>query len=66
MRLLLLLTAWICTPIVLPAQDWIAPLDSTLQHLADDSTFDGQVLIAKEGQVLFYQGYGEHETHPKI
>lgn len=65
MRLLLLLTAWICTPIVLLAQDWIAPLDSTLQQLAGDSLFDGQILIAEQGQVLFHQAYGEHETHPE-
>ena len=39
-------------------QDWKQELDSVLTILEEDALFDGQVLIAEGGEVVFYNAYG--------
>lgn len=40
------------------AQDWAIALDSVLNILAEEDFFDGQILIAEKGKVLFDETYG--------
>lgn len=40
------------------AQDWAIALDSVLNILAKEDFFDGQILIAEKGKVLFDETYG--------
>ncbi len=44
------------------AQEWVNALDSILQELAQEGFYDGQVLLAEKGEVLFNQAYG-HWNH---
>ena len=48
------------------AQSWQEEMDSVLAILENQEIFDGQVLIAEKGQVLFNQAYGHEEDHGKI
>lgn len=41
------------------AQDWTVALDSVMHLLAEEDFFNGQILIAEKGKVLFNEAYGD-------
>lgn len=45
------------------AQDWAIALDSVMNILAEEDFFDGQILIAEKGKVLFNQAYGNIQVN---
>jgi len=63
-RYLILLILFNCILMIkATAQTWQQELDSVLSLLEQDGLFDGQVLIAEKGEVLFWRSYGHHEDH---
>ena len=50
----------------LHAQSWQEEMDSVLTLLERQDIFDGQLLIAEGGQVLFNQAYGQREDNGEI
>jgi len=42
----------------------VAELEEALQQMAADSVFDGQILVAKGGQIGFRGAFGEQEDQP--
>ena len=47
------------------AQEWTQELATVLNQLEKDSLFDGQVLIAEKGKILFHQAYGHSDERQK-
>ena len=44
------------------ARPWVQTLDSVLTTLAEQGMFNGQVLLAEKGNIVFNNGYGEYEN----
>lgn len=44
------------------SQDWKIKLDSALTVMSNQNTFDGQVLLAEKGNILFHNSYGQIEN----
>lgn len=48
------------------SQSWQLELDSVLGLMENESTFDGQVLIAEKGKILFHKAYGNSDSGEEI
>lgn len=58
----ILLILFFCISSSLSAQPWVQELDSVLTTLANQEMFNGQVLLAENDEIVFYNGYGTYDN----